>query len=192
MAYDVTLKTTTILGQKNIFDSEQIRWIRGAVTISRAKVNAGADGKKALKLGEFLGKLTATGTYAPTKHTNLAVAAALADLVLKVNDASRFQTGDVLDVNGTAATIAAGGVNTAANPHEITLTAQIGVAKAIGDAVKSSDGSGNFDLMLGEDIDCTAGDVVATAFDQARVINARLPRQATDTAKTQLKGVTFV
>ncbi|MGE5483164.1 MAG: hypothetical protein ACM3VX_09750 [Bacteroidota bacterium] len=197
MAYDVTLKTKVIGGDVNIFDSEHIRWVRGGVTLDQSKVNPDVTGKKVLKLGEFLGKLTATGKYAPTKHTTLAVAALATDTVLKVSDASRFQAGDAIDVAGTAATIAAGGINTGVAPHEITITAQIGAAKNIGDAVKATDGSGNFDLMLGETVDLAVGDgtfadAVATAFDEARVINARLPRPATDAAKAQLTGIKFV
>lgn len=125
MGYDLGLKTKTIGGQLNIFDSEQIRWIRGAVTIDAATVTADGNGKKTLKLGQPLGKITATGKYGPY---------------------------DSAAVDGRATAV----------------------------------------LMLGEDIDCTEGDVVTTAFDQARVIESRLPVAVDGTVKGQLKGITFV
>jgi hypothetical protein len=52
-------------------------------------------------------------------------------------------------------------------------------------------------VMLGEDIDCTDPDgthhdVVATAFDEARVIEARLPVAIDANGKNDLKGIKFV
>lgn len=65
MAYNVGLEHKTIGGNNNIFDSSMVRWVTGGVTIDADTVVAGADGKKVLKIGQPLGKITATGLYGP-------------------------------------------------------------------------------------------------------------------------------
>lgn len=131
MSYNVTLRKKTIAGQLNIFDSSMVRWITGGVTLDHTTVTPDGDGKKRLKAGTPLGKITATGKYGP------------------------YDAG-------------------------------------------ASDGRETAVCMLGEDVDFELdssgqfGDQVATAFDMARVIEARLPVPVDATVKGQLKNITFV
>jgi hypothetical protein len=56
----------------------------------------------------------------------------------------------------------------------------------------ANDGRQTAVLMIAEDVDCTEGDMVVTAFDQARVIVERLPVEVTSELKAQLNNITFV
>lgn len=72
MGYNLSLKTKTFGNEVNIFDSQDIRWIRGAVTIDASTVAvSGTDEnglqRKVLKAGYPLGKITATGKFGPYK-----------------------------------------------------------------------------------------------------------------------------
>lgn len=129
MAYNVTLRSKTVAGSVNIFDSAEVRWITGGVTIDHTTV-AEVDGKKVLKVGTPLGKIEGTGKYGPWDPS-------------------------------------------------------------------ASDGRQTAVCMLGEDVDFRLdngayGDQVATAFDWARVIKARLPVEVTSELEQQLKHITFV
>jgi len=128
--YNLSLKTKTFGNEVNIFDSQDIRWIRGAITIDASTVGvSGVDengvSRKVLKAGYPLGKITATGKYGP------------------------------YDANATD-----------------------GRQKAV--------------CMIATEIDCTYGDQVTTAFDHARVIEARLPIPITQQIKNDLKNIDFV
>jgi|SRR5690625_4589327 len=129
MSYNLSLRTKTIDGELNIFDSSSIRWVTGGVTLDHTKVTA-VDGKKILKIGQPLGKITATGKYGPYDK-------------------------DATDGRETAVVL-------------------------LGETVDFALGNGEF------------GDQVATAFDWARVIEARLPVAVDATAKGQLSNITFV
>ena len=61
---NVRVGTTTIGGEISIWDSEQRRFVTGGVTIDASKVTA-ANGKKILKAGYPLGKISASGKYGP-------------------------------------------------------------------------------------------------------------------------------
>lgn len=129
MAYNVTLRSKAVAGSVNIFDSAEVRWITGGVTLDHTTVPE-VDGKKVLKAGQPLGRITATGKYGPYDP-------------------------DATDGRQTAV------------------------------------------VLLGEDVDFrlnngSYGDQVATAFDWARVIEARLPVAVDATVKEQLKNITFV
>ena len=56
----------------------------------------------------------------------------------------------------------------------------------------ATDGRETALVMIAEPVDCTEGDMVVTAFDQARVIIERLPVEVTPELKEQLSGITFV
>lgn len=75
MAYNVTLRTKSIGGQVNVLGSTQVRHVTGGVTIDQATVRADANGGKRLRAGEFLGRITATGLYAPVRRSALAALA---------------------------------------------------------------------------------------------------------------------
>ncbi len=64
MGYNLELKEFETLGQVNIFDSAQIRWVTGGITVDYTKVSQ-SEGKRILKAGTPMGKLTASGKYAP-------------------------------------------------------------------------------------------------------------------------------
>lgn len=65
MGYNIGLKHKEIGGNVNIFDSSQVRWVTGGVTIDASTVSADEAGNKILKIGTPLGKITATGKYGP-------------------------------------------------------------------------------------------------------------------------------
>ena len=133
MSYNVGLRTKKVAEQINIFDSSMIRWITGGVTLDHTTVTPDGDGKKVLKIGTPLGRITATGKYGPWDK-------------------------NAIDGRQTAVCM-------------------------LGETVDFElDSSGKF------------GDKVATAFDWARVITARLPINPADLEdlKQQLPGITFV
>lgn len=65
MAYSAQLRGRKVHGEINIFDSDKIRWVTGGVTIDEKTVPADEQGRKILKVGQPLGKITATGKYGP-------------------------------------------------------------------------------------------------------------------------------
>lgn len=65
MAYNVGLRSKKYGEQVNIFDSEKIRWVTGGVTLDHTLVQANEEGRKELKIGTPLGKVTATGKHGP-------------------------------------------------------------------------------------------------------------------------------
>lgn len=65
MGYNLELRTTKVGGELNIFDSGQVRWITGGVTIDHTTVTANAEGKRILSAGMPIGKITASGKYGP-------------------------------------------------------------------------------------------------------------------------------
>ena len=126
--YNLSLKTTNYGGEVNILDSQDVRFVRGGVTIDAATVTAiDIDGKmrKVLYAGTPIGKINATGKFGPYKSD-------------------------------------------------------------------ATDGRQVAKYVLGSDIDCTDGDMVTTAYDRARLIEARLPVTYTADMKTQLKNIDFV
>lgn len=126
--YNLSLKETNFGGEVNILDSQDIRFVRGGVTIDAATVTAiDIDGKmrKIVYAGTPIGKITASGKFGPY-------------------------------------------------------------------AAAATDGRATAKYVLGSTIDCTDGDMVTTAYDRARLIEARLPVTYTPTMKTQLKNIDFV
>lgn len=65
MPYRIGITKDSFGQAPNIFASEQIRWCNFGVTIDPATVVAGGDGRKILKPGTPLGKITASGKYGP-------------------------------------------------------------------------------------------------------------------------------
>ncbi len=186
---DLSIKRTTISGEVNILDSEQKRYISVGATIDSTKVKANADGRKIVKLGTRLGQITSSGKYAPVKSTELAVDAASTDNTITGIDATFFQAGDSIDVDGTAATIDSVNEDT----NVITLTGQLGAAKTAGAPVTVTDGSATAVFVLyPHDVDCTNGDIAVGGIDEARLIEARLPGTVSDKEKTDLDQITFV
>ena len=64
MAQVLKIITKKILGEINIFDSEQVRYLTGGVTIDSTTITVDGNGSKYLKAGTFLAKITASGKYA--------------------------------------------------------------------------------------------------------------------------------
>jgi hypothetical protein len=97
-----------------------------------------------IKQGDIIGKITATGLYRRRSRTVAAgTGFSNASPVGKVTDASVFVAGDVLEdgAGNAIGTIAAGGINTQANPNEVTLTGNAANNVAAGVAVMATDGS---------------------------------------------------
>lgn len=164
-----------------------------AVTIDETFVRAGLyeTNRKQVKAGTILGKVTASGLYAPVKKTTLAANALSTDTTITVADATFFQAGDEIDVNGTTATIDS--INYGTNV--ITLTAQLGAAKNSGDVVKATNGLGTADCIQLNTLDLTRedlthADAAATAVTHGVVHEARV-RGANSLTKADLTRIEF-
>lgn len=131
MSYNLEQRSKKYGEEINIFDSQKIRWVTGGVTLDHTLVEPNEDGRKELKIGTPIGKVTATGKYGPYD-------------------------------------------------------------------AEAEDGRETAVLMLGETVDFSLGngigfgDQVATAFDWARVLTARLPVEITTELQEQLNNITFV
>ena len=64
MGYNLELRTTQVGGELNIFDSGQVRWITGGVTIDHTTVEL-VDGKRILPAGTIIGRITASKKFGP-------------------------------------------------------------------------------------------------------------------------------
>ena len=65
MGYNLELRTTKVGGELNIFDSGQVRWITGGVTIDHTTVTANEEGKKILPAGTIIGRITEGKKFGP-------------------------------------------------------------------------------------------------------------------------------
>ena len=63
MGYNIGLKKTTFGGTINFLDSQQVRYVRGGVTLDATEVAADGNGMKKLPAGTFIGKVE-NGKYA--------------------------------------------------------------------------------------------------------------------------------
>ena len=64
MGYNLELRTTEVGGELNIFDSGQVRWITGGVTIDHTTVPL-VDGKRILPAGTVIGRITENKKFGP-------------------------------------------------------------------------------------------------------------------------------
>ena len=64
MGYNLELRTTEVGGELNIFDSGQVRWITGGVTIDHTTVPL-VDEKRILPAGTIIGRITANKKFGP-------------------------------------------------------------------------------------------------------------------------------
>ena len=64
MGYNLELRTTEVGGELNIFDSGQVRWITGGVTIDHTTVPL-VDGKRILPAGTIIGRITENKKFGP-------------------------------------------------------------------------------------------------------------------------------
>lgn len=64
MGYNLELRTTVVGGELNIFDSGQVRWITGGVTIDHTTVPL-VDGKRILPAGTIIGRITENKKFGP-------------------------------------------------------------------------------------------------------------------------------
>lgn len=192
---NLKLKTTKFGGEVSIFDSQQMRYIRGGATID--SVNAGKGYEvtengvihKIVPLGTFMAKLN--GKYAPAKLAELTADTAADSKEIKVTDARPFNVGDKLLLDSTAATIASIDYAT----KTITAAANVGAVVASGKVVKVTDTLADLAtpvFLSTETIDLKDGDVITTGVDMARVISARLPIAPTAAVKTALPLISFV
>jgi hypothetical protein len=115
---------------------------------------------------------------APLVRTSLAAAAISTDTTIDVVSARGILPGDGLDVNGKAVVVAAGGVALGAGAggsDRLTLTAAIGVNKALGLAVTGNGDAGTFKAVLGpSSAKVGALDVFASAIYTGLLSQARI------------------
>lgn len=64
MGYNLELRTTQVGGELNIFDSGQVRWITGGVTIDHTTVPL-VDEKRILPAGTIIGRITESKKFGP-------------------------------------------------------------------------------------------------------------------------------
>ncbi len=64
MGYNLELRTTEVGGELNIFDSGQVRWITGGVTIDHTTVEP-VDGKRILPAGTIIGRIAESKKFGP-------------------------------------------------------------------------------------------------------------------------------
>ena len=186
----IATKTTTSTQPAQILASEHIRYIKGGMTIDQnfVRLDQFEAGRRIVKAGTRLGKITASGLFAPVRSTTLAVAALSTDTTITVVDARFAMAADQLSVNGTNVTVSS--INYTTNV--ITLTAQIGAAKAIGDTVKSTNGLGTaVAILYPEDIDVTDGNEAVGGIDHARIIEARCIGTVSASEKADLKEIAW-
>ncbi len=186
----IATKKTTSTQPAEILASQHVRYIRGGMTIDQnfVRLDQFETGRRIVKAGTRLGKITASGLFAPVRSTTLSVAALTTDTTITVVDARFFMAGEQVNVNGTNATISS--INYTTNV--ITLTAQIGAAKAIGDTVKATNGLGTAVAVLyPDDIDVTDGNEAVGGIDHARVIEARCIGTVSASEKTDLKEISW-
>ena len=249
MAYNVGLRNKKYGEELNIFDSEKIRWVTGGVTLDHNTVDVDENGRKELKIGQPLGKITETGKYGPYQPGVLGVAASGKTTVdtteITVNgdedpayngvtikfagggtatEETKVWDGKVLTITLADATgythtaintlIAAAteGAPSGVDPSEIAIATSVTskngsvwaeaepvvLAGGVKGVAAANDGRQTATVMLGETVDFGLGngygfgDQVATAFDWARVLTARLPVEITAELKQQLNNITFV
>ena len=180
------MKTTQYGSRKEWLDSEKKRHLTAGVIIDSTKVRVDANSKKTVPDGMVLGKITATGKYAPLKATRVTGGAGATQASCVVEEVTNFQVGDEVTIGANTKTITAIDYVT----KTISWTGDIVVAE--GDVVKSTDGSGVAAAILAEHADLTDGDGKFGAIDWARVREARLPIKLTAASKAELNQITFV
>lgn len=192
MPYNIGLKTKTFGESISILDSEHIRYIRGALTIDKDRVGAGfnvtRNGKtcKILAPGVPLAKNATSGKYVPVRSTTVKSGGGADKTTCVLTDPKPFMVEDEITIGGDEVTIDTIDYETGA----ITWTGAVTIAD--GDAVLGTDGEGVAKCLLAEEVDVTEFDQVATGFDHARVIEARLPVTISAQIKSDLKDVAFV
>jgi len=130
----------------------------------QAKIPGGvllATGFGVVKKGRVLGKITASGKFAPYTSTTLTAGFAIGATALTVADASAFVVGDNITI-GTDAAKAVTAINYATNT--ITIGAGLVAAQTSGAAVQTNDGRQNAVCILDNDQDTTNSDVSASAW----------------------------
>lgn len=192
MSYNLGLKTKTFGAQISILDSQHVRYIRGAVTIDKDKVSDGfnqtIDGKtyKILPAGVPLAKNGTSGKYVPVRSSVVTAGGGTGVTSCTVDEPKLFMPGDVVTIGANQVTLDSVDYNTG----QITWTGGVDVNN--GDKVIGTGGEGKAICLLAEEVDVTDADQVATAFDHARVIEARLPVKISDQIKSDLNEVKFV
>lgn len=160
---------------------QESAWLAGenyrafSVTIDASKVTADADGNKFVKSGTVLGKITATGLYAPVKKSAAVQTQVTGDNSVKVGtgEAAFFQVGDTISIGTiTGKTITA--INTATDT--ITISGTLGASVAVGDVVKTADGLGTAVAVLFNGTNLKAGNDAEAAVFEGVVYTARLTR----------------
>jgi hypothetical protein len=192
MPINAGFQTKTFGGQVNILDSQHVRYVRGGVTIDKAKVSDGfnqtIDGRirKILPAGVPLARNSTSGKYVPVRSTTVASGGGAGVTTCVLTEAKPFMAGDAITIGGDAVTIATISYATK------TITWSGGVTIADGEAVLGTGGEGTARCMLAEEVDATDFDQVTHAFDHARVIEVRLPMAIAAQVKADLRDIAFI
>lgn len=129
-----------------------------------------AQGFGVVSKGRVLGKITASGLFAPYTSTTLAANAALNATSLSFTDASAFIVGDTIIV-GAANPIAITGIN----GNTVTVAAPgLSAAQTSGAAITTNDGRSTAVCILDNDQDTTINTVDASAFDSGKFIKSAI------------------
>lgn len=145
-----------------------------AATELQAKLPGGVllkSGFGVVPKGRILGKITASGKFAPYASTVLTANAALGATSLVVSDSSAFIVGDTVIVGAEAAAIA---ITAIADSTHITLASGLIAAQVSGLAVKTNDGRQVAVCILDNDADTTtdigASAYIAGIFDSSQIL----------------------
>lgn len=116
----------------------------------------------AITAGTAMGKITASGKYAPVRRTQLAGTEAIGQTVLSVDDVTMFAVGDTVYVNNAAwdDEFDAGAI-TAIGTDTITVTNALDAEYVADDFVYVADGSQTALGLLCDSVDTTSADELA-------------------------------
>jgi hypothetical protein len=164
---------STLANESAFLAGDQYRaW---TVTLDAAKVTADTSADKKVKAGTVLGKITATGLYAPVKKSTTATTQSTGDstVTAATGEASFFQVGDVISIGSiTGKTITA--INTTTNV--ITISSTLGASVATGDVIKTADGLGTAVAVLFNSVNLKDGNSSEAGVFEGAVYTARLTR----------------
>jgi len=192
MPFQIGVKKTTIDATKNWLDPDGYTLLPNGVVLDDDKwgyEDTDNNYRKLIPSGTVLGKITSSGKYRRctqgTINKSGGYAAEAVEIVL--DDALPFVAGDTIliqaaDDSWLEKVISEVDYST----NTITVTVALGAVVNDNAAVKGNDGSQEALYFLEAETEVTNGDAMATAIDEGRVYEARLPYTMTDAEKTYL------
>lgn len=160
------------------------------VTIDDAKTPTDDNLNKIVQAGAVIGRITASGIYRECTATVLTKAATDAAVDYYVDNAKALVVGDLFTASADAgSTFATAKAITAieydtADGDKVTVASTLGVALAVGDQAKTSDGGGTPIGVSINSVDVTKGDGVVTLAKRADLNEVGMPYAVTGKNKT--------